>query len=132
LEGRLGRLVHLLEITLFALVIVLCLVLAYRRLNLESFVTLTAFNLFFISLFFWLSGSLTRKAVILTCGNILGLIWNYIFLHVAATGSGLFGISFDVFFSVIYPLLTLTWIVPFLSLSLSVLPNPHRGTKPST
>jgi hypothetical protein len=131
LQDRFSRFVHLLETVLFALIIMLCLVLAYQRLNLESFVTLTAFNLFFISLFFWLSGSLTRKAVILSFGNILGLTWNYVFHNVAATGSGLFGISFDVFFSVIYPLLTLTWIVPFLSLSLSALPKINRTAKPS-
>jgi hypothetical protein len=97
----------------------------------ESCITLTVFNLFFISLFFKLSGSLTRKAAILTCGNMLGLLWNYVFQNVAAKGSGIFGVSFDVFFSIIYPLLTLTWIVPFWSLSLSILPKPHSTVNSS-
>lgn len=108
----------------------LCLVLAYRHLNIESSITLTVFNLFFISLFYQLSGGLTRKASILACGNIIGLVWNYVFQNVANTGSMVFGISFNVFFSVIYPLLTLTWIVPFWSLSLSILPKPPSNVRP--
>jgi hypothetical protein len=111
--------------------IVLCLVLAYRNLNIESSITLTVFNLFFISLFYQLNGSLIQKAAILTCGNILGLMWNYVFQNVSVTGSEIFGISFNVFFSVIYPLLTLTWIVPFWSLSLSILPKPRSIIRPS-
>jgi hypothetical protein len=34
-----------------------------------------------------------------------------------------FGKSFDAFYTVIYPLLNLMWIVPFWSLSLGVLPK---------
>jgi hypothetical protein len=116
--------VHFLATVLLALAITLCLVLAYRHLNIESCLTLIFFNLFFISLFYQLNGGLTRKAAILTCGNILGLTWNYVFQNVSYTGSMIFGVSFNVFFSVIYPLLSLTWIVPFWSLSLSVLPKP--------
>jgi hypothetical protein len=126
LAQRYNRLVHFLATIIFALAITLCLVLAYRHLNIESEITLTVFNLFFISLFYQLNGSITRKAAILTCGNILGLTWNYVFQNVSSSGSIIFGVSFNIFFSVIYPLLSLIWIVPFWSLSLSVLPKPPR------
>jgi hypothetical protein len=124
--------VRFLTAALFVLAITLCLVLAYRYLNVESTITLAVFNLFFVSLFYHLNGSLIRKAATLTFGDILGLTWNYVFQNVSYTGSALFGVSFNVFFSVIYPLLTLTWIVPFWSLSLSILPKPCRSVKPST
>ncbi len=131
MENRFNRLVHLLINILLALLVTVCLVLAYRHLNIESCITLTIFNFFFISIFYQLNGSLTRKAVILACGNVFGLVWNYVFQNVSHTGSIIFGISFNVFFSVVYPLLTLTWIVPFWSLSLSNLPSQQQ-VRPST
>lgn len=129
MENRFNRLVNLLLVVLLVLVITLCLVLAYRQLNIESLLTLAVFNLFFVSLFFRLRGSLIRKAAILACGNIIGLTWNIVFQNVSLTGSQLFGVSFEVFFSLIYPLLTLTWIVPFWSLGLSILPKPQTEAK---
>jgi hypothetical protein len=127
LERRLNRVVHFLFLSLLVLVIVLCILLAYRQLSIDYSLTLVFFNLFFISLFFQLSGSLKIKIGMLACGNIIGLMWNYFFQTVFRTGSDILGASLNVFFNMIYPILTLMWMVPFWSLSLSILPKPTNN-----
>jgi len=39
-----------------------------------------------------------------------------------------FGKMFDAFYTVIYPFLNLMWIVPFWSLSLSILPRMQNAS----
>jgi hypothetical protein len=118
-----------LALVLFVLVIILCFLTSYRRLDLQSTITLLIFNLFFVSLFFQLNGSPTLKMGTLTAGNILGLFWNLVFQYISAAGIAYFGLAFNVFFAIIYPVLNLMWIVPFWSLSLSFLPKlpPDRS-----
>jgi hypothetical protein len=107
----------------FVEAIILCIVASFRFVNLQSTVTLIIFNLFFISLFFQLHGSPTLKVGMLTAGNILGLFWNLFFYYFSLAGYEYFGVSFNAFFTLIYPILNLMWIVPFWSLSLSFLPK---------
>jgi hypothetical protein len=81
------------------------------------------FNVFFASLFFQLNGSRIIKTVILATGNLLGLFWSWLFQNLASVGYGFFGDSSNVVFSIVYPILTLLWMVPFWSISLSFLPR---------
>jgi len=105
------------------LIIALCLLVCYRFIDIQTTVTMIIFNLFFISLYFQLSGSPIVKVVTLTAGNILGLFWNFMFNFVSLTGNNLFGVIFNSFFAVFFPILNLMWVVSFWSISLSFLPK---------
>jgi hypothetical protein len=117
------RVINYLVWGLFSIIIFLCLLLSYRYLNIQSSVTLIICNLLFITLFFQLNGSLTLKSILLTGCNLLGLFTNYLFQRISETGHMVFGSAFNIFYAIIFPLLTLMWIVPFWSLSLSFLPK---------
>jgi hypothetical protein len=108
---------------LFAIVVILCLLLCYRYADTQSAVTMVIFNLFFISLFFLLRGSMLLKALMLAAGNLFGLLWNLTFYYVSAGAVADFGGSCNILLSLIYPFLNLMWVVPFWSLSLSFLPS---------
>jgi hypothetical protein len=114
-----------LSIGLFLTVIFLCLSASFRFVNLQSTVTLIIFNVFFVSLFFQLYGSLSMKVAILSVGNLLGFFWNLFFHDFSLAGYASFGVTFNAFFTILYPILNLMWIVPFWSLSLSFLPKPQ-------
>jgi hypothetical protein len=114
-----------LAIGLFITVIILCLSASLRFVDPQSTATLIIFNVFFVSLFFQLNGSLIMKVGILTVGDLLGFFWNYFFHDFSLAGYAYFGVSFNAFFTIIYPILNLMWIVPFWSLSLSFLPKPQ-------
>jgi hypothetical protein len=62
----------------------------------------------------------------LALGNIIGLFWNFIFQSFAVLGMVYFGEIFGAFYTIFYPLLNLTWIVSFWSLSLAALPRPQN------
>ena len=104
-------------------VICLCLIISYRLINLQSTITLVIFNILFFSLIFQLDGKILLKFVILTTGNIMGLLANLIFYYFSLVGQVCFGGPFNVFYTLIYPILNLSWIVPFWSLSLGFLPK---------
>lgn len=59
----------------------------------------------------------------LTAGNLLGLFWNLLFYYLSLAGHEYLGVTFNAIFTMIYPILSLVWIVPFWSLSLSFLPK---------
>jgi hypothetical protein len=117
------RLICGLALSIFGALIIICHLASYRFINLTSTASLLLFNVFFISLFFLLNGSPLLKAGLLTVGNGLGLLWNLFFHYIQLTGYSYFGITFDALFTLIYPILTLMWIVPFCSLTLSYLPK---------
>lgn len=125
MADKFKRSVYCLSIVLLIEAITLCIVLAYR-IDPRSCLALIVFNVFFASLFFQLSGSRIEKTAILAAGNALGLLWSYLFQNVATAGYTLFGDTSNVVFSVIYPILTLLWMVPFWSISLSFLPALKR------
>ena len=106
--------------------IALCLILSYRFVNISATATLAIFNLLFLSLTFYLEGTLNKKLSLLTLGNILGLFWNWVFQYFAYAGVTCFGDLFNVFYAIFYPFLNFTWIVSFWSLSLAVLPKPKN------
>ncbi|MCW4006944.1 MAG: hypothetical protein NWF04_10205 [Candidatus Bathyarchaeota archaeon] len=104
-------------------VITLCLLVSFRHINAASTVTLLIFNFLFVSLIFQLRGSRRLKLILLTVGNILGVFWNFVFFYFSAAGIEQFGMGFNVFYTLAFPVLNLMWIVPFWSISLGVLPN---------
>lgn len=109
---------------LFLETIALCLIISFRFINIAATATLLIFNLLFLSLTIHLNGTLNRKIVTLTLGNIIGLFWNFILHYFDIAGVTFFGEPFNVFYAVSYPFLNFMWIVSFWSLSLAVLPKP--------
>jgi len=93
MQGLINRVIHHLLICLLVLVSALCLLFNYRLFTSESCVTLIIFNVFFVSLFFQLQGKLLTKTALLTTGNTIGLLWNYIFHEISSTGNALLGQS---------------------------------------
>ena len=110
--------------TVFLLMVIfLCLSASFRLINFQTTVTLLIFNVIFFSLIFQLNGSVLNKALVLAIGNIAGLLLNLIFYNFSMVDHEYFGITFNVFYTLIYPFFNLMWIVPFWSLSLGFLPN---------
>lgn len=108
--------------------IALCLIASLSFINLESTLTLLLFSFLFASLTFQLNGTMSRKLSLLALGNFVGLFWNFVFSKFALTGAEYFATFnataiFDAFYTIFYPVLTLMWVVPFWSLSLSALPK---------
>ena len=112
-----------LTIVFFLSMVAVSLLACFRFVNTNSTVLLAIFDLFFLALFFQLNGSSTLKVGLLTTGTIIGLVWNAIFQQFSTTAFAHFGVAANTVFTVIYPLLNLMWIVPFCSLSLSILPR---------
>jgi hypothetical protein len=107
--------------TLFIEIVIVCLFFAFLHINLESTIALIIFNGLFISIIFQLNGSLTRKMLILTVGNVLGVFCNFLFFQFSDAGVKYFGTIFTAFYSLIFPFVNITWIVPFWSFSVSFL-----------
>lgn len=112
-----------LAIGLFIETTVICLIASFHFINIVSTIVLIMFNFLFITFIFQMNGTTARKAGILTVGNIIGLFWNLVFYYFSYAGLKYFGPSFSGFYTIIYPILNLMWIVPFWSLSLSFLPK---------
>jgi hypothetical protein len=109
--------------------IILCLTASFRLINFQSTITLVIFDALFISLIFQLNGSVLKKISLLAVGNIVGLFWNLIFYYFYLAGYDHFGLAFTAFYTLIYPILNLMWIVPFWSLSLGFLPKQQQAIK---
>ncbi len=104
-------------------IIAFCVVISFRLINWASTITLLIFSFLFTSLTFPLSGSILKKIGLLTIGNIVGLFWNFIFYYVFWAGTSFFGNVFNIFYILVYPFMSLIWIVSFWSLSISFLPK---------
>ena len=89
----------------------------------ESVFMLIIFNFLFVSLIFPLNGTLTRKLSMLLAGNIIGLLWNYLFSMFVAAVANYFGELFNTVYIILNPFVNLVWIVSFWSISLTVLAN---------
>ena len=116
---------RLLVTCFFLEAIVLCLIFSYSFIDIAATATLLIFNLFFLSLIIHLNGTLNKKLGILSLGNIIGLLWNFVLHCFAIAGATFFGESFNFLYTVAYPFLNFMWIVSFWSLSLAVLPKPR-------
>jgi hypothetical protein len=106
--------------------ITLCLILSLRLINLASFAALLTFNVLFISIIVQAEGTFPRKFGVLTLGNIVGLLWNFVFYHYGLFGTALFGEVFSALYAIAYPFLNFMWIVSFWSLGLGFLLEPRK------
>ena len=104
--------------------ITLCLILSFTLINIAATITLSIFNLFFLSITIHLNGKLNKKIGILAVGNITGLLWNFVLHYFAIAGNTFFGNPFSLAYTVAYPFLNFLWVVAFWSLSLTVFPKP--------
>ena len=112
---------------LFSEAIILCIVASLQFVNVQSTVLLLIFNILFFTLISQLNGSLHKRVFVLTIGNIIGLFWNLVFYTFSIAGYNSFGKPFNVFYTLIYPILNLMWIVPFWSFSLGFLPRQTKS-----
>jgi hypothetical protein len=82
---------------------------------------LIAFNFFFVSLTFPMNGLLVAKVLLLALGNLIGLLWNYLFSLFAYGVAYYVQGFFNVVWSLLGPLVNMMWIVTFYSVSLTFL-----------
>jgi hypothetical protein len=118
---------------LFLTLIALCVIVAFRFINIESTGALLFFNFFFFLLTLELNGTLNRKLGILAMGSTIGLFWNFILYFFNIAGTAYFGETFNVFYPVFSPFLNFMWIISFWSLSIAAFPRPenlHKEAKP--
>jgi hypothetical protein len=92
----------------------------------ESKCMIIIFNFLFISLTFPLNGTLAKKLSLLLIGNIVGLLWNYLFSMLAYTFAYYAGEFFNTLYIILNPFINLTWIVSFWSLSLTILAKSKK------
>jgi hypothetical protein len=92
----------------------------------EAFFTLALFNILFASLIFPLNGTLTKKIFILVIGNIIGLVWNYLFCLFAYSAANSLGSLFSIPYIILSPFINLVWIVTFWAMSLTFLAPSER------
>ncbi len=92
----------------------------------ESAFMLAVFNVLFVPLIFPLAGKISGKVLILLMGNALGYIWNALLSLIVVTAVDSFGELANTFYMILSPVLNLIWIVPYWSISLTVL-SKSRG-----
>lgn len=100
-----------------------CAILFSHYVSDESVFMLIAFNFLFASLTFPLNGSLATKALLLSMGNIIGVLWVFLFSMFIHAVADYFGAAFNALYLILGPFVNLVWIVTFYSLSLTVLAN---------
>jgi hypothetical protein len=101
------------------LVIVFSWIVSFRFINAESTITLLIFSFLFGAIIFHLNGAVNKKLGLLAVGDILGLLWGFVFFYFASAGHLVFGGFFDAFYVLVFPFLNMLWIVTFWSLSMS-------------
>ncbi len=114
--------------------ILLCFLVTYFWVDLQSIATLLVFNTLFISIFSQLSGGLLQKIALLAVGNIAGTVWNYCFHLLIVDAADSFMLSdstLSMLYTVAYPLLNSLWAIAFWSLSLAMLRYSTVRGKPA-
>ena len=109
---------------LFCEIIVFCSVASYLLINIESSIVLFIFDFLFVSLAFQLTKTLPLKLGLLALGNAVGLFCNYLFHTFSVVGMEYLGEAFRVFYAISFPVLSVSWMVIFWSLSLTAIPKP--------
>jgi hypothetical protein len=74
-----------------------------------------------------MGGSVTKKLGLITLGNFMGLLWNFVFLNFSVAGAEVFGKNFNIVYTIAYPIFNLMWVVPYWSISLGVLPKMQES-----
>lgn len=91
----------------------------FLKLPSETLVTLVLFNFLFSSLIFPLDGAITKKVFIHVIGNVMGLVWNYLFYLFAYAAADTLGNLFSIPYIILSPFLNLVWVVSFWAVSLT-------------
>jgi hypothetical protein len=95
--------------------------LSFYFVNGEAAFMLMVFDFLFVSLVFPLDGPFVKKIGLLLIGNVIGLLWNSVFLSFSYVAACYFGGFLNALYMILNPLLNLIWVVSFWSISLSVL-----------
>lgn len=98
-------------------IIVGCLLVSNRILSVQSTESLVFLNLFCIPLFIQLKGASTVKEGMLAIGNLICLLMNTLFYYLIDSIPKI--LYYNKAETLIYPILNLTWMVPFLSIGFS-------------
>jgi hypothetical protein len=135
-RGRKLKALNLVVSVLLVEAIILCLIVSFFLLyksnsaaQIQSTATLLIFNIIFLSLFFYLDGTLNLKLSLLVVGNYIGLCWNYIYNILDVVGSKIYGSPFSNFCLIFFPFLSALWVVSFWSLSLTIVHSDSRVIK---
>ena len=122
------KIIDILLVVLCAFSIILCLNLSFGLLKWpESTVTLILINIFFVPLFSQIGGKVSAKACMLIVGNVAALTLNVLLFNFAKSIYDIFGLPTSALLTIVYPILNLMWIVPFWSLTLSLLSKTSPG-----
>lgn len=121
------KILNQLAIVLFLELTILCVIVSFRFINIQTTMMLLIFNALFTSVTFQLKGAVNKKLCLLALGNATGLLWNFLFhsFTIAATAS--FGQIIETLYTVLYPFLNSFWVVSFWSLSLTALHRPESS-----
>jgi hypothetical protein len=111
----------------FLEVLTLCSVTSFLLINAESAIVLFIFDFLFVSFVFQLTRKLSVKLGLLALGNVVGLFCNFVFYSLNVVGVKYLGEVFSVFYAISFPILNVSWMVTFWSLSLASLPKPTNG-----
>jgi len=113
-------LIRKLTFILLCQLLAICILIA-QRINDQSVVTLLIFNFLFIILFTQLKGDVLTKLSLIVAGNVLGLLWNYVFhlLILNAATPIIQPMWLRIFYTVAYPCLNIFWVIAFWSFSLT-------------
>ena len=118
------KIISKLTLVLISVLLAFCLIVTYRYIDLQSFVTLLIFDGVFIILFTQLKGDIIVKLSLVLAGNVLGMIWNFAFHLLAvqmAFNQMVQPIWLSLFYTVAYPFLNIFWVIAFWSFSLTKL-----------
>ncbi len=116
------EIIRRLTVVFFIVVSILCVLVTYRWIDIQSTAVLIIFNALFVSLIFQLNGSLYKKLGLLTAGNALGMVWNYSFHLFMLYAADWFPASaLSTVYTIVYPFLNSIWVISFWSLSLTTL-----------
>lgn len=99
-----------------------------QMLDTAALVSMGFFNSLFVFLLFPLQGSLRCKISLLLAGNVVGVLWHFLF----ASFENLFFVitagNFNIAFLVFSPFANFMWIVSVWSISLSILAKSKSRT----
>ncbi len=111
-----------LAVIFFLIVTSLCILVAYRWIDIQSTAVLVIFDFLFVSIIFQLSSPTYKKVALLAVGNIVGMVWNYSFHALIYYAAEAFDPSaLSILYTVSYPFLNSLWVISFWSLSLSTI-----------
>ncbi len=92
----------------------------------EAAFMIMIFNAFFVLLIFTLEGALAGKMILLLVGNAVGWSWNFAASTLENIVAESFGTRLNLMFAFANPFVNLIWIIPFWSVSLTLLVRSRK------